>query len=56
MNKIEYIITGVKVTEQMSKAQNILEKDVIPREELFQERKRNNRLSKNLLSALELNA
>jgi len=41
------IITGIKVTDQMAKAREILNKQVLPQENLFQERKRNGQLSKN---------
>lgn len=37
--KIKKIITGVTVEEQMNKAKEILEKDVIPRENEFQKRR-----------------
>jgi hypothetical protein len=50
------LITGVKVTQQMSKAQNILDSQVIPREELYQIREREGRLSQELLSVLKKNA
>jgi hypothetical protein len=50
------LITGVKVAQQMSKARNILNTQVIPREELFQIRKQNGKLSKELISALKSNA
>ena len=39
------IVTGVKVTHQMSRAQNILTSQVIPREILFQIRKNEDSLS-----------
>ena len=50
------LITGVKVTQQMSKARNILNSQVIPKEELFQIRKKEGKLSPELLSALKANA
>lgn len=50
------IITGVKVTQQMSKARNILNTQVIPREELFEIRRRDGRLSQELIRALKSNA
>lgn len=40
------IITGIKVTDQMAKAREILNTQVLPKENLFQERKRNRQLSK----------
>jgi len=40
----------------MGKARNILNSQVIPREELFQIRKREGKLSPELLSALKSNA
>lgn len=52
----EKLITGIKVTQQMSKARNILNSQVIPREELFQIRKRERKLSPELVSALKVNA
>lgn len=52
----EKLITGVKVTQQMSKARNILNSQVIPREELFQIRKREGKLSPELTRALKSNA
>lgn len=36
----EILITGVKVTQQKSKARSILKNQVITREELFQQRKK----------------
>ena len=36
----EKLITGINVAQQMSKARNILNSQVIPREELFQIRKK----------------
>ncbi len=52
----EKLITGVKVTQQMSKARNILNNHVIPKEELFQIRKRDGKLSPELINALKANA
>ncbi len=52
----EKLITGVKVTQQMSKARNILNSQVIPREELFQIRKKEGKLSPELISAINANA
>lgn len=52
----EKLITGVNVTQQMSKAKEILKSQVIPRENQFQKRKRNGNLSPELLSALMANA
>ena len=40
------IITGVSVSQQMSKAQEILKTHVIPREKAFQEKKKSGLLSK----------
>jgi len=34
------IITGVKVTDQMAKAMEILNTEILPKENLFQDRKR----------------
>jgi hypothetical protein len=50
------LITGLNVTHQMSKAKMILETHVIPRAELFEIRKNEGKLSKELLSALKANA
>lgn len=52
----EKLITGIKVTQQMSKARNILNNQVIPKEELFQIRKKEGKLSRELISALKSNA
>jgi len=52
----EKLITGIKVAQQMSKAMNILNSQVIPREELFQIRKKEGQLSPELMSALKTNA
>lgn len=40
------IITGITVSEQMSKAQEILKIQVIPREKAFQEKKKSGLLGK----------
>ncbi len=50
------IITGITVAQQMSKARIILNSQVIPREELFQIRKKMGTLSPELKSALKANA
>ncbi len=52
----EKIITGVKVTQQLSKARIILNSQVIPKEELFQIRKKEGKLSPELLRSLQKNA
>lgn len=52
----EKLITGIKVTQQISKARIILNNQVIPKEELFQIRKRENKLSSELINALKANA
>ena len=52
----QMIITGITVAQQMSKARIILNNQVIPKEELFQIRKREGRLSKELKTALKANA
>lgn len=52
----EILITGIKVTLQKSKAKHILNNQVIPREELFQIRKKNGKLSNELINALKSNA
>ena len=48
------IITGIKVSDQMEKAREILNKQVIPQENLFQERKRNGELCKEHYNALQV--
>ena len=53
---IQKIITGITVIEQMTKARDILNNQVLPREALFQDRKRKGQLSKELLNALNTNA
>jgi hypothetical protein len=50
------IITGIKVTDQMAKAREILNKQVLPQEILFQERKRNGQLTKEHFNELQVNA
>ena len=52
----EKLITGVRITQQTSKARNILNSQVIPRDELFQIRKKDGKLSPELISALKANA
>ncbi len=52
----EKLITGVKVAQQMSKARYILNSQVIPKEELFQIRKKEGKLSPELINALKANA
>jgi len=51
----EKLITGIKVTQQMSKARIILNNQVIPKEELFQIRKMKGKLSSELRNALKSN-
>ena len=45
MSKIS-IITGITVSQQMSKAEEILKTQVIPRDKAFQEKKKAGMLSK----------
>lgn len=52
----EVLITGIKVSQQLSKARIILNNQVIPREELFQIRKKEGKLSPELMQALKANA
>jgi len=52
----EKIITGIRIAQQMSKAKIILNNQVIPREELFQIRKKRGELSSELKRALKANA
>jgi hypothetical protein len=50
------LFTGIEVSKQMSKAQSILYNQVIPKEELFQIRKKKGKLSPELKKALKVNA
>ena len=50
------LITGIKVTQQMSNAGNILNNQVIPKEELFQICKKEGKLSSEPISVLKTNA
>ena len=52
----EKLITGIKVSHQLSKAMIILNSQVIPRDELFQIRKNEGKLSPELINALSSNA
>jgi hypothetical protein len=52
----EKLFTGIKVSKQLSKARNILNNQVIPKEELFQIRKKEGNLSVELKKALQSNA
>lgn len=52
----EKLFNGVEVAQQMSKARIILNSQVIPREELFQIRKREGKLSPELTQAIKSNA
>lgn len=52
----EKIITGITIAQQMSKARYILYNQVIPKEELFNIRKKEGKLSQELISALKTNA
>jgi hypothetical protein len=52
----EKLFTGISVSKQMSKARIILNNQVIPKEELFQIRKRKHKLSPELKKALGNNA
>ncbi len=49
------LITGVRIAQQMSKARNILNSEVIPKDELNTIREREGRLSQELLSMLKQN-
>lgn len=40
------LITGISVAQQMSKAQEILKTQVVPREQAFQKKKKSGLLSK----------
>jgi hypothetical protein len=50
------LITGVKIAQQMSRARNILNSKIIPKDELNTIREREGRLSQELLSMLKKNA
>jgi cell division protein ZapA (FtsZ GTPase activity inhibitor) len=52
----DIIITGIKVSHQMSKARAILNNQIIPREELFQIRQKMGKLSQELKNANKANA
>ncbi len=52
----DVLITGVKVTDQMKKAKEILNRQVIPKEIKFKKRKQLGTLSPELISAMKLNA
>ena len=52
----EKIITGVAVAQQMSKADAILQNQIIPREKEFEARQKAGCLSDQLLNALKANA
>lgn len=52
----EKLITGITVSQQLSKAKNILYSQVIPREDLFLIRKKEGKLSSELVRALKSNA
>ncbi len=45
MNK-QTIITGIKVSDQMKKAKDILYRQILPREAMYQDRKKNGLLIK----------
>ena len=52
----DVLITGVTVSQQMKMAKDILQNQVIPKENLFQQRKRRGSLSKELIAAMKSNA
>lgn len=52
----QQIITGINVSDQMTKAKEILKKQVIPKENLFQDKKRKGLLNKEHLNVLQANA
>ena len=52
----DVLITGVTVKDQMLRAKEILEKEIIPRNLEFDRKKRENKLSKELKDALRTNA
>ncbi len=52
----DVLITGITVKQQMKRAERILKTKVIPREEIFQKKKKNGSLSLELMRALKSNA
>jgi len=52
----DILITGISVKEQMEKAKEILEKEVIPKEEQFQQREQDGTLSKKVQDAIAADA
>lgn len=50
------LITGINIKDQMTKAKKILLSEVLPKEKLFQQRKKAGKLSQTLLCALKVNA
>ncbi len=52
----DVLITGVTVSQQMKRAKEILQNQVIPKENKFQQKKRRGLLSKELIAALKSNA
>ncbi|GEM_PF-1788427 len=52
----QVIITGVKISDQKAKAQEILNKHILPKEALFQERKKKGQLSGESISILNSDA
>ncbi len=52
----DILITGIPVAQQMERAKEILENQVIPKEKEFQKRKLENSLSTKVLSVIKSNA
>lgn len=52
----DVLITGVAVKEQMRRAKELFEKEIIPRNLEFDRKKREGKLSKELKAALRANA
>tara|TARA_R100000951_G_scaffold61835_1_gene51927 strand:- start:190 stop:357 length:168 start_codon:yes stop_codon:yes gene_type:complete len=52
----EVLITGVTVKDQMRRAKELFEKEIIPRNQEFDRKKREGKLSKELKYALKTNA
>ncbi len=51
----DILITGVAVSQQMKMAKEILLNQVIPKEKIFQRRKRNGSLRKELIATIKSN-
>ena len=52
----EVLFTGIKVSQQMKKANEILKNEVIPKEKMYQQRKEKGELTWNQNTRLSTNA